>query len=139
MSLFATQKKVAGWHIYSVLLNQIFQSVSWDKYTVCWNTNCWSFLCNCLLDILTKLYRIDRKSFSNCEHLLSICFKPLFPFIWTIVLNNCFRIPEIIVHFKPLLNSIINYGVFWKWGALIYEILVKILWGKSILKVSFKR
>lgn len=109
MSLFATQKKIAGWHIYSVLLNQIFQGVSWDKYTVCWNTNCWSFLCNCLLDILTKLYRIDRKSFSNCEHLLSICFKPLFPFIWTIVLNNCFRIPEIIVHFKPLLNSIINY------------------------------
>ena len=109
MSLFATQKKVAGWHIYSVLLNQIFQSVSWDKYTVCWNTNCWSFLCNCLLDILTKLYRIDRKSFSNHEHLLSICFKPLFPFIWTIILNNCFRIPEIIVHFKPLLNSIINY------------------------------
>lgn len=109
MSLFATQKKIAGWHIYSVLLNQIFQGVSWDKYTVCWNTNCWSFLCNCLLDILTKLYRIDRKSFSNHEHLLSICFKPLFPFIWTIVLNNCFRIPEIIVHFKPLLNSIINY------------------------------
>lgn len=109
MSLFATQKKIAGWHIYSVLLNQIFQGVSWDKYTVCWNTNCWSFLCNCLLDILTKLYRIDRKSFSNCEHLLSICFKPLFPFIWTIILNNCFRIPEIIVHFKPLLNSIINY------------------------------
>ena len=109
MSLFATQKKIAGWHIYSVLLNQIFQGVSWDKYTVCWNTNCWSFLCNCLLDILTKLYRIDRKSFSNCEHLLSICFKPLFPFIWTIVLNNCFRIPEITVHFKPLLNSFINY------------------------------
>ena len=109
MSLFATQKKIAGWHIYSVLLNQIFQGVSWDKYTVCWNTNCWSFLCNCLLDILTKLYRIDRKSFSNHEHLLSICFKPLFPFIWTIILNNCFRIPEIIVHFKPLLNSIINY------------------------------
>lgn len=109
MSLFATRKKIAGWHIYSVLLNQIFQGVSWDKYTVCWNTNCWSFLCNCLLDILTKLYRIDRKSFSNHEHLLSICFKPLFPFIWTIVLNNCFRIPEIIVHFKPLLNSIINY------------------------------
>lgn len=109
MSLFATQKKIAGWHIYSVLLNQIFQGVSWDKYTVCWNANCWSFLCNCLLDILTKLYRIDRKSFSNHEHLLSICFKPLFPFIWTNVLNNCFRIPEIIVHFKPLLNSIINY------------------------------
>ena len=109
MPLFATQKKIAGWHIYSVLLNQIFQGVSWDKYTVCWNTNCWSFLCNCLLDILTKLYRIDRKSFSNHEHLLSICFKLLFPFIWTIVLNNCFRIPEIIVHFKPLLNSIINY------------------------------